>query len=177
MACPFRALTLLLPNRGDLYALSFLLYPRFSGGWFFSFDSMCGIVKLHPARGRKLHVQVVNAHLFHYNLSPQGDGNLNVSPGSTSSTYCNLSPQGDGNQNGLSERIRTRIAIYPREGAKTHFRYCSHLRNWQFQFLPIRGRKSFTANGTIMLNVQLQFIPVRGRKLCLCAVGVRCVAL
>ena len=33
--------------------LSFLLHPRFSGVWFFSFESMCDIVKLHPARGRK----------------------------------------------------------------------------------------------------------------------------
>ena len=33
--------------------LSFLLHPRFSGVWFFSFDSMCDIVKLSSVRGRK----------------------------------------------------------------------------------------------------------------------------
>ena len=41
-------------QRESADGLSFLLHPRFSGGWSFSFESMCGIVKLHPARGRKL---------------------------------------------------------------------------------------------------------------------------
>ena len=40
-------------QRESADGLSFLLHPRFSGGWSFSFESMCGIVKLHPARGRK----------------------------------------------------------------------------------------------------------------------------
>ena len=40
-------------QRESADGLSFLLHPRFSGVWFFSFESMCDIVKLHPARGRK----------------------------------------------------------------------------------------------------------------------------
>ena len=40
-------------QRESADGLSFLLHPRFSCGWFFSFESMCDIVKLHPARGRK----------------------------------------------------------------------------------------------------------------------------
>ena len=39
-------------QRESADGLSFLLHPRFSGVWFFSFESMCDIVKLHPARGR-----------------------------------------------------------------------------------------------------------------------------
>ena len=43
-------------QRESADGLSFLLHPRFSCGWFFSFESMCDIVKLHPARGRKTSV-------------------------------------------------------------------------------------------------------------------------
>lgn len=41
-------------QRESADGLSFLLHPRFSCGWFFSFDSMCDIVNLYSARGRKL---------------------------------------------------------------------------------------------------------------------------
>ena len=40
-------------QRESADGLSFLLHPRFSGVWFFSFDSMCDIVKLSSVRGRK----------------------------------------------------------------------------------------------------------------------------
>ena len=40
-------------QRESADGLSFLLHPRFSCGWFFSFDSMCDIVNLYSARGRK----------------------------------------------------------------------------------------------------------------------------
>lgn len=41
-------------QRESADGLSFLLHPRFSCGWFFSFESMCDIVKLSSVRGRKL---------------------------------------------------------------------------------------------------------------------------
>lgn len=40
-------------QRESADGLSFLLHPRFSCGWFFSFESMCDIVKLSSVRGRK----------------------------------------------------------------------------------------------------------------------------
>lgn len=40
-------------QRESADGLSFLLHPRFSGVWFFSFESMCDIVKLSSVRGRK----------------------------------------------------------------------------------------------------------------------------
>lgn len=40
-------------QRESADGLSFLLHPRFSGVWFFSFESMCDIVNLYSVRGRK----------------------------------------------------------------------------------------------------------------------------
>ena len=82
-------------QRESADGLSFLLHPRFSCGWFFSFDSMCDIVNLYSARGRKpagvleepldLVLQFIPVRgrkpfllftfiIYHYcNLSPQGD--------------------------------------------------------------------------------------------------------
>lgn len=82
---------------------------------------MCGIVKLHPARGRK--------HTSHRH--GQHRAKLQFIPARGRKPCCFLG----------GDFLFVHIAIYPREGAKTHFRYCSRLRNWQFQFLPARGRK------------------------------------
>lgn len=51
-------------QRESADGLSFLLHPRFSGVWFFSFESMCDIVKLSSVRGRKLK-RVSRQHLIH----------------------------------------------------------------------------------------------------------------
>ena len=80
---------------------------------------MCGIVKLHPARGRKLccpageqclpKLQFIPARgrklldgraldvAFDCNLSPRGDGNSRAAATGSTEPNCNLPPQGDGN--------------------------------------------------------------------------------
>lgn len=103
-------------QRESADGLSFLLHPRFSGVWFFSFDSMCDIVKLSSVRGRKPSVvcpcflisnefpargrkparldDLIDVDV-NYNLSPQGDENFAPCPLPMMLSYCNLSPRGD----------------------------------------------------------------------------------
>lgn len=125
MACPFRALTPLLPNRGDLYGLSFLLHPRFSGVWFFSFESMCDIVNLYSVRGRKRIFFYCSLKVSTLQFIPvRGRKHAVIRP-SLLVTDCNLSPQGDGNP--------PRIGFW--------------LRLIELQFIPARGQKSTSATG------------------------------
>lgn len=83
-------------QRESADGLSFLLHPRFSGVWFFSFESMCDIVNLYSVRGRKQHYHCGNIRIHgDCNLSPQGDGNRKNSFQILTYAHCNLSPQGD----------------------------------------------------------------------------------
>ena len=58
--------------------------------------------------------------LDHYNLSPQGDGNITtIHPSLYSHLYYNLSPQGDGNRITKISMLFFNIATYPRKGTES----------------------------------------------------------
>ena len=62
--------------------------------------------------------------LDHYNLSPQGDGNITtIHPSLYSHLYYNLSPQGDGNRITKISMLFFNIATYPRKGTQKHLRH------------------------------------------------------
>lgn len=110
-------------QRESADGLSFLLHPRFSGVWFFSFDSMCDIVKLSSVRGRK--PSVVCPCFLISNEFPARGRKL------------------------LTEPVHTavvKIAIYPRKGTETFL--IIHIYNISLlQLIPARGQKSTSATG------------------------------
>ena len=58
--------------------------------------------------------------LFDFNLSPQGDGNSSLASFFGLMPYFNLSPQGDGNKEMLIlTHIIAGISTYPRKGTET----------------------------------------------------------
>lgn len=107
-------------QRESADGLSFLLHPRFSGVWFFSFDSMCDIVKLSSVRGRKPSV-VCPCFLISNEFPARGRKPARLDDLIDVDVNYNLSPQGDGNFS-LSQFIRLSSKL---------------------QFIPARGRKPF----------------------------------
>ena len=127
-------------QRESADGLSFLLHPRFSGVWFFSFDSMCDIVKLSSVRGRKPSV-VCPCFLISNEFPARGRKPARLDDLIDVDVNYNLSPQGDGNFS-LSQFIRLSSKL---------------------QFIPARGRK-LCALPAAHDAVLLQFIPARGQK-------------
>ena len=77
----------------------------------------------------------------YYNLSPQGDGNINVDCVGLLLHHYNLSPQGDGNLTLVPQsRPILTLQFIPVRGRK-HPTYCKRHRSCKLQFIPARGRK------------------------------------
>lgn len=105
-------------QRESADGLSFLLHPRFSGVWFFSFDSMCDIVKLSSVRGRKPSV-VCPCFLISNEFPARGRKPARLDDLIDVDVNYNLSPQGDGNF-----LIPSTVPV-----------------TWKLQFIPARGWK------------------------------------
>ena len=82
-------------QRESADGLSFLLHPRFSCGWFFSFESMCDIVKLSSVRGRKLLSAGLHDLVNVLQFIPVRGRKPFLLFTFIIYHYCNLSPQGD----------------------------------------------------------------------------------
>lgn len=110
---------------------------------------MCGIVKLHPARGRKPVDIKEHFHLFpDCNLSPQGDENFRLIVVDQSAVNdCNLSPQGDGNFSRYAFTFSSNDCNLPPQGDGNPPRIGFWLRLIELQFIPARGQKSTSATG------------------------------
>ena len=105
-------------QRESADGLSFLLHPRFSGVWFFSFDSMCGIVNLYSVRGRK--PSVVCPCFLISNEFPA---------------------RGRKRKARFIKRKHIELQFLPARGRKRVKCFVVHTHTQTLQFIPVRGRK------------------------------------
>ena len=124
------------------------------------------LLQLIPARGRKPHRLHDQRHVFSFNLSPRGDGNLLLYSSililSTVSTYPR---EGTETPPVLSYSTGQPVSTYPREGTETQYTRWECIPCIWFQLIPARGRKRRIGHVSGMLEVGFQLIPARGRKL------------
>ena len=111
-------------------------------------------ISTYPRKGTETFVRKYQTtSLYHFNLSPQGDGNPDFStPSGTTILDFNLSPQGDGNQTEEHPLHVRAISTYPRKGTETYLLLWL-MKNIRFQLIPARGRKHFHLSIEIMMCI------------------------
>ena len=123
------------------------------------------LLQLIPARGRKPHRLHDQRHVFSFNLSPRGDGNLLLYSSililGTVSTYPR---EGTETPPVLSYSTGQPVSTYPREGTETQYTRWECIPCIWFQLIPARGRKRRIGHVSGMLEVGFQLIPARGRN-------------
>lgn len=122
---------------------------------------MCGIVKLHPARGRKPLVFAVCVHFFFIAIYPRkGTETRSDLLHSTFCADCNLSPQGDENLPHTGQTLKRQHCNLSPQGDDNLF--VSHIAYFLFcmRFSPVRGRK----HSIHVYSVQHCFIAIYPRK-------------
>ena len=125
---------------------------------------MCGIVKLHPVRGRKrcCLARVVEQRQLQF-IPARGRKLVKVTH--FKSTHIITIYPRKGTETLQLRRCPRRmplIAIYPRKGTETCGNPPKPPGN-RLQFIPVRGRKLDVALVCVTLDL-LQFIPARGQK-------------
>ena len=149
---------------------------------------MCGIVKLHPARGRKLHLSFLRLFCVPLQSIPaRGRKHAGYTP-LARVLHCNLSPQGDGNQlSAYYSTLTVSLQLIPARGRKlVGILEQFHVIQLQLmQLIPARGRKprvtgvrltitniaTYPRKGTETKSFFLiitNFLPARGQKKHLC---------